>query len=81
MEPTCIIVDCQKSYLKNQPEKTVDISRRHHWFRRVWRLREERLQKFHTDSITMSPPSSGLYLSLVETIFLAAKANQNGIQT
>ena len=57
MEPTCIIVDCQKSYLKNQPEKTVDISRRHHWFRRVWRLHEERLHEipywFHNDVTTL----------------------------
>ena len=39
-----------------QPEKTVDISRRHHWFLREI-TSEKRAQKFHTDD--MSLPRSG----------------------
>ena len=38
------------------PEKTAKISRRHHWFPREM-MSEKRLQKFHTDD--MSLPRSG----------------------
>ena len=37
-------------HLKNQPEKTADISRCHHWFPRKM-TSEKRVQKFHTDDV------------------------------
>ena len=44
------------------PEKKVDITRRHHWFPREM-ISEKRTQKFHTDDASLL--RSGKYFSLV----------------
>ena len=41
---------------KNEPEKTADISRRHHWFPREM-TSENRVQKFRVDDVSL--PKSG----------------------
>ena len=38
--------------IKEQPEKTADITRRHHWFPREM-TSEKRVQKFHTDDVSL----------------------------
>ena len=43
---------CRKYCFPGSPEKTADISRRHHWFPRQM-TSEKQAQKFHTDDVTL----------------------------
>ena len=43
----------QSNNLSYQPEKTADIWLRYHWFPRQQTTSEKRVQKFHTDDVSL----------------------------